>query len=518
MSPQQTRISAKKSSSIPMGPKYTPAPVLQPKATKKPDRQLPEWQPEGGGMVSPLQRLLDSNAVQAKLTIGEPNDKYEQEADTVAQDVVQRLHSPLSEAPPETEVQRETEAGKDKLQMKPILQRTHAVGGEPASADLEGAINRAKGGGQPLEAGLQRSMSQAMGADFSGVRVHTDGHADELNQSIQAKAFTTGQDVFFKQGEYQPGSRGGQELIAHELTHVVQQGGAASIPANVQRNAVKEASNITINSQTQISKMPEDSALLIQRDIETNGGKWKTDSYKTVSDGAEIILDFAPNDNVKATKIGLIQKSLKVEKGINYDISARSDYESKKFQMPTQKRKAQRSDGQSHIDRDIRMNNPIYGAPNLAQGKDLSATPTGKLDMSDKAQQKGTAQNYQLGWRYKSMLGLKTNKRSAKLYDKPNLPGATNAVAKDSSKKSKMTFETTAVCIQGKQKGMYYGSVGWGFTIDDASGATLLPLRKLTDGVPTKEMIGVMKNWNEGEFNQGELNPQIPIPTTDEEK
>ncbi|WP_199317197.1 eCIS core domain-containing protein [Planktothricoides raciborskii] len=239
MSPQQTRISAKKSSSIPIGPKYTPAPVLQPKATKKPDQQLPEWQPEGGGMVSPLQRLLDTNAVQAKLTIGEPNDKYEQEADTVAQDVVQRLHSPLSEAPPETAVQRETEAGKDKLQRKPILQRTHAVGGEPASADLEGAINRAKGGGQPLEAGLQRSMSQAMGADFSGVRVHTDSHADELNQSIQAKAFTTGQDVFFKQGAYQPGSRGGQELIAHELTHVVQQGGG-----QVQRKSHSSGENI----------------------------------------------------------------------------------------------------------------------------------------------------------------------------------------------------------------------------------------------------------------------------------
>jgi Domain of unknown function (DUF4157) len=55
------------------------------------------------------------------------------------------------------------------------------------------------------------------------VRVHTDGRADGLNRSIQAKAFTTGQNIFFRQGAYQPGSKGGQELIAHELTHVVQQ-------------------------------------------------------------------------------------------------------------------------------------------------------------------------------------------------------------------------------------------------------------------------------------------------------
>jgi dienelactone hydrolase len=254
MSPQQTRISAKKSSSIPIGPKYTPAPVLQPKATKKPDRQLPEWQPEGGGMVSPLQRLLDTNAVQAKLTIGEPNDKYEQEADAVAQDVVQRLHSPVSETPPETEVQRETEAGKHQLQRKAILQRTHAVGGEPASADLEGSINRAKGGGQPLDTGLQRSMSQAMGADFSGVRVHTDSHADQLNQSIQAKAFTTGQDVFFRQGAYDPGSRGGQELIAHELTHVVQQKGTGQTKINASSNLSISAGQVSSRETVQLAR------------------------------------------------------------------------------------------------------------------------------------------------------------------------------------------------------------------------------------------------------------------------
>jgi len=66
-------------------------------------------------------------------------------------------------------------------------------------------------------------MEGAFGADFSGVRVHTDRTSDQLNQSIQAKAFTTGQDVFFRQGAYEPGSRGGQELLAHELTHVEQQ-------------------------------------------------------------------------------------------------------------------------------------------------------------------------------------------------------------------------------------------------------------------------------------------------------
>nr|WP_306465741.1 DUF4157 domain-containing protein [Spirulina major] len=109
--------------------------------------------------------------------------------------------------------------------MKPMLQQQKTVAGGEASSELESSINRAKSGGQSLDSGLQQSMGQAMGADFSGVKVHTDDRADQLNQSIQAKAFTTGKDVFFRQGTYQPSSRGGQELIAHELTHVVQQGG-----------------------------------------------------------------------------------------------------------------------------------------------------------------------------------------------------------------------------------------------------------------------------------------------------
>jgi hypothetical protein len=78
-----------------------------------------------------------------------------------------------------------------------------------------------------------------MGADFSGVKVHTDSQSDQLNKSIQAKAFTTGQDVFFRQGAYNPSSKSGQELIAHELTHVIQQNGGAvqrSPQSIIQRN------------------------------------------------------------------------------------------------------------------------------------------------------------------------------------------------------------------------------------------------------------------------------------------
>ncbi|MEH1995937.1 eCIS core domain-containing protein [Nostoc sp.] len=165
--------------------------------------------------------------IMAKLTIGAVGDKYEQEADRVAAQVVQRINAPASLQSGEDEtVQREdmeTEDNEARLMRSPILQRMSSDGRIAATSDLEASINQARGGGQPMANNIRQPMEKAFGVDFSGVKVHTDAHSDQLNQSIQARAFTTGQNVFFRQGEYNPGSRGGQELIAHELTHVVQQ-------------------------------------------------------------------------------------------------------------------------------------------------------------------------------------------------------------------------------------------------------------------------------------------------------
>jgi len=164
--------------------------------------------------------------IQAKLNIGEPDDKYEKEADATAERVVQQINSPLQEQSVQRQELMEEE---DELQMKSLMQRRENIGGGVASTDLESSIQSARGSGQSLDPNLQAKMGEAMGADFSGVKLHTDSQSDQLNQSIQAKAFTAGQDVFFRQGAYQPSSRGGQELIAHELTHVVQQNGGAII-------------------------------------------------------------------------------------------------------------------------------------------------------------------------------------------------------------------------------------------------------------------------------------------------
>ncbi|MBE5231759.1 MAG: DUF4157 domain-containing protein [Microcystis aeruginosa PMC 728.11] len=107
-----------------------------------------------------------------------------------------------------------------------VMELSRQGGGEAeATPEVEAAIEQARGGGRSLDSGIQRQMESAFGTNFSGVRVHTDSTADALNQSLSARAFTTGQDIFFRQGEYNPGSSSGKELLAHELTHVVQQTG-----------------------------------------------------------------------------------------------------------------------------------------------------------------------------------------------------------------------------------------------------------------------------------------------------
>lgn len=158
--------------------------------------------------------------IQRKLTLAPPGDKYEKEADRVLSQVFQPINIQKSQI---EKLAQEPEEAFDSALMGATIQRQRSTDNRGVSSEFESAINSAKGSGQPLDAGLQLSIGQLMRADLSGVRVHTDAQSDQLNQSIQARAFTTGQDVFFRKGEYQPGRTNGQQLIAHELTHVLQQ-------------------------------------------------------------------------------------------------------------------------------------------------------------------------------------------------------------------------------------------------------------------------------------------------------
>ena len=118
---------------------------------------------------------------------------------------------------------------------------------EPIAAEIQAR----RGTGGMLGAGVRGELESALGDDFSDVRIHTDGGADRLAQAVGAEAFTTGTDIFFRSGRYDPDSGQGRKLIAHEVTHVVQQRGAAPASelritdpgdaAEVEASAVAEA-------------------------------------------------------------------------------------------------------------------------------------------------------------------------------------------------------------------------------------------------------------------------------------
>ncbi|MEB3828429.1 eCIS core domain-containing protein [Phormidium sp. CCY1219] len=211
------------------------------------------------------------SAIQPKLAIGAPGDKYEQEADTVARKVVKQISAPTPPDPPpnggDGSVQRQMFSKPSIRRL--TVQRREAIEGGEASSDLERTISQAKSSGVPLAAPIRRQMEGAFGADFGGVRVHTNSTADTLNRSLSARAFTTGNNIFFKKGEYNPQSSTGKELLAHELTHVVQQGGS-----NLQRLSSQQA--IATQAAPQISRSPEN---VIQRLL------WTSDQFdKEIAD------------------------------------------------------------------------------------------------------------------------------------------------------------------------------------------------------------------------------------------
>ena len=165
---------------------------------------------------------------QTKLTIGQPNDKYEQEADAVADAVINKKEEQptvqakkITPVPTSDFTQKKCEACEE----EETIQRKADGDEMTASTHLQSQLNATKGSGRPLPEGTRSSMESAIGADFSGVRVHTGGAAVQMSQDLGAQAFTHGSDVYFNEGKYNANSNSGKHLLAHELTHVVQQGG-----------------------------------------------------------------------------------------------------------------------------------------------------------------------------------------------------------------------------------------------------------------------------------------------------
>jgi hypothetical protein len=147
--------------------------------------------------------------IQAKLSVGPVDDPHEREADRISRLVAGSAAGTAQRAPE-------------------AIGQVHPSAGGAADPAVEQAIGRARGAGRgrPVPAGVRERMERVSGADLGGVRVHATAEADRLTDALGARAFTVGADVFVRRSEYRPGSAGGDALLGHELTHVVQQGAA----------------------------------------------------------------------------------------------------------------------------------------------------------------------------------------------------------------------------------------------------------------------------------------------------
>jgi hypothetical protein len=158
--------------------------------------------------------------IQPKLQIGAVGDKYEQEADRVATEVVDRINFPQNQLAQRQEIRHQESHERIRMKLNPLQPSSRGIVVTPT---LQDSIKQVQGKGQVLPNTTRMSMEQAFGEDFSGVRVHTHPQSDQLNHLLHSRAFTNRQNIFFRQGQYHPETPQGQELLAHELTHVVQQ-------------------------------------------------------------------------------------------------------------------------------------------------------------------------------------------------------------------------------------------------------------------------------------------------------
>jgi hypothetical protein len=209
-----------------------------------------------------VERLLRSGVIQAKLKVNEPGDSYEQEADRLADQVLATpAHSGVSGAA-----------------------RIQRVAGQSVSetltapASVETAVADS---GQPLDAAWRREMEQRFGHDFSQVRVHVGAAAEQSARDVNARAYTVGDRVVFGAGEFNPGTRGGRRLLAHELTHVVQQSGAAA-------NVVRRSNGFDEDEPTRVWPRPRTDVDPIPAGAERGGARGHVERGGQIYPGEEV--------------------------------------------------------------------------------------------------------------------------------------------------------------------------------------------------------------------------------------
>ena len=453
-----------------------------------------------------VQRLIKSRALQTKLKIGQPGDKYEQEADRVA-DAVMRMPEPgvQRQVEPEEEeelvqpklaankeysiqrqedeeeeneekliqtkplvnqitplIQRQAEEEEEKIQtqleeedesvqMKSLVQRQkindeeeiqtkpESTTNPPVTSTLESGIGSLKGSGNPLSKSELTFFEPRFGTKFGNVKVHSNHNAATMAKSIQAKAFTIGSNIFFGQGQYTRGTSAGRWLLGHELVHVVQQN------SHKKQGVIQRAPQKTYMGEFK-DKVYQDNVI--------SGKKY----------GVKIELEFHPGNKVNAKKIGMTQALKKLYGGTPMP------------HTPTLRNRMVKTGAEKgfYIDQISKYGGPLYATGPTSATDTLASTPT-------------HSQWGHHGKRFVDSTGTE-QKKEALIKDK--------TASNNQTPKSGQIFETTALALEGAQKGTYYGSVKWGWKRNAAGTFGRIPLTLVSKGTPSSNFMKAAKEWN----------------------
>ena len=269
--------------------------------------------------------------VQAKLKMGQNGDKYEAEADSVANQVINKPNNsnisqtntsiqqkPLAQSitpnvqlksqeeevvqqkAEEEEVQAKSESKIQRAEEEESVQAksNNKVSNKPPE-DFTAQLNQNRNTGETLPVETQSKMEQNFGTDFSGITIHNNQQAQEMSDTIGAQAFTNGSDIYFNQGKYNPGSPDGDLLIAHELTHTIQQGAVDGNKKPQNQASGNPPANTTIDSQ---AAQPEDlkstkSKSPVSKEKNVSSQKDKKESQENVEENAESVYPKSPEED-----------------------------------------------------------------------------------------------------------------------------------------------------------------------------------------------------------------------------
>jgi hypothetical protein len=374
--------------------------------------------------------------------------------------------------------------------------------------------------GQPLEPGPRRFMERQFGHNFSQVRIHTDARAGASADALNAHAYTVGDHIVFGSRAYAPKTVQGRLLLAHELTHVVQQasvrpslgvplaiGGPtdraehdaeAAAPAIIPMgHLLQEGLAARYVAQHRVShpllqrKVKAGDATV--KPVDTWAGQFVVDEYEAEQgetdkdvNGATITMRFHPNDFVDATKVAFVQSAQSLVDGKPHKKNNASQRE--------QEVVASRTIPESFPGEGTQIDQVPYSQTPLAGMKNNPAYPEPNPKYTE------------IGFHFTDKSG-KLNEHDAMLHDEPFL-----TISAD--KQKSQTLESAALAIEGNQKGVFYGSVQWGWYMNPGDKyAHLLEFKGKSKDAPSAIFGEAARLWNASRTTLDQ--PTIDVPSTD---